>query len=150
MNLLDKLKSTNEHTVYFNKLDYDLLEEEHHASQYNQIKHNPFRPQVLDPQEQWRLISGYQGIYYVSNLGRVHKRSYSTLSRKSTLPVDITPKFKKNALEVTLTEPMSKLKTTILLSTLVGQAFVPNARNHNQFIHINGDPYDCRACNLKV
>lgn len=150
MTLLNTLKQTSEDSIYFDKLNYDLLEEEHHNQKWNNIKYKPLNVQVLSDTEEWRLISGYSSIYYVSNLGRVHKRSYCVESGRFTKPSDITPKIKKNALEVTLTDPMTKLKTTVLLSTLVGQAFVLNGKRNSHFIHINGNPYDCRASNLKM
>lgn len=91
--------------------------------------------------EIWRDIDGYDGLYQVSNLGRVKSFKYKT------------PRITKGAvgirgyLYVNLYRG-GKCKHAYV-HRLVAKAFIPNSDNKPQVNHINGDKSDNRVVNLE-
>lgn len=93
-------------------------------------------------QEQWRDIAGYNGMYQVSDLGRV--RSRKSGEWKVMMPV----KNSKCYLQVGLCKDGKKKQP--LVHRLVAQAFIQNSdESKTQINHINECKSDNRVSNLE-
>jgi hypothetical protein len=90
--------------------------------------------------EIWKDIEEYEGLYKVSNLGRIasykykHKKICSCNSKKA-YPI------------VTLCKNLTYKK--IRVHVLVAAAFIPNPENKKEVNHLNGIKTDNRVCNLE-
>ena len=94
--------------------------------------------------EIWRDIEGYEGLYQVSDQGRV--KSLERKGRKSERI--LKPSFNGfGYLLVTLCA--SGKKKTLTVHRLVCEAFHDNPENKPDANHINEDKTDNRACNLE-
>lgn len=91
--------------------------------------------------EIWKDVKGYEGLYQVSNIGKVKSLHYN----KEKILAD---RFdKKGYLSVRLFKNgKSKIFKT---HRLVAQAFIPNPINKEQVNHINGVKSDNRVENLE-
>ena len=81
--------------------------------------------------EEWKDIEGYEGMYQISNLGRV-----KSLSRKYS-PKEYIKKQKTQAngyLSVTLWK--NGIGQTLTVHRLVAKAFIPNPNNLSQVNHL--------------
>lgn len=95
--------------------------------------------------EVFKDIAGYEGLYQVSNLGRV-----KSLPRKRTINKEriLKPKLNKNGyLEVALCKNSQYKMWRV--HKLVANAFISNPENKSQINHINGRKEDNRAENLE-
>lgn len=92
--------------------------------------------------EIWKDIEGYEGLYQVSNLGRV-----KSLPRKGTFERIIMPGTKAGGYLCVALYKDGKVKY-YRVNRLVAEAFIPNPDNKPQCNHINEDVTDNRACNL--
>lgn len=81
--------------------------------------------------EEWRDITDYEGIYQVSNLGRV-KRFYQNGNQKI-----LKNTFNGNYLQVRLSK--NGIGKTYLIHILVANEFIPNPKNKPQVNHKNGN-----------
>lgn len=104
--------------------------------------------------EEWRPIVGYEGLYVVSNLGRVARLGYSnvTLTSHGTIGTFIYPPkilkqskwnsqkdLMKHGSYMTVTLGKGKERTRKHVHSLVAKAFIPNPNNYPHIDHINGD-----------
>ena len=113
---------------------------------------NPLRvfSQIELDNEEWRDIEGYEGMYQVSNLGRIkglprkvnNHTGYIQLKERYINGHPIT----KGYIQVLLSFPKRKLK---LIHVLVAKAFIPNSESYPQVNHINGIKSDNRVENLE-
>ena len=98
--------------------------------------------------EIWKDIPGYEGLYQVSNLGRVKSLSrivnYGGRKRKTTEKI-----LKQNISRRYNSVQFQKCGKTITVHRLVANAFISNPENKPQINHINGIRADNRAENLE-
>lgn len=101
----------------------------------------PFGLEDLDG-EIWKDIAGYEGLYQISNFGRV-KRTYrngnvkilkSWINRQGYLIVDLCKNSKRKHFPV---------------HRLVAQAFIPNPENKPEPNHEDGNKFNNHVSNLK-
>lgn len=104
-------------------------------------------------EEIWKDIAGYEGLYQVSNLGRVkslERKTYDTV-RKYTRKIEErilklrlgTPKY----YSVILTQ--KGIQKIFRVHVLVATAFIPNPNNYPVVNHKNGIKTDNRSENLE-
>lgn len=107
-------------------------------------------------EELWKPVTGYEGLYEVSNLGHV-KRTQSTVVSKNGVVKHIKSRLLKplrfdgagNYLGVTLSK--NGIQSRKSIHRLVAFAFVENP-NPSEFVevnHKNENKHDNRACNLE-
>lgn len=101
--------------------------------------------------EIWKDVPGYEGLYQVSNLGRVKglPRYVSNDKGQILLKERILKghKITKGYIQVEL--PSKDKRVLKLIHVLVAEAFIPNPNNYPQVNHINGLKDDNRAENLE-
>ena len=94
--------------------------------------------------EEWKDIPNYEGLYQVSNLGRVKSLNYLHTSKEQVLK---TGKDRHGYLQVNLYKN-GKMKT-FKVHRLVAIAFVFNPLNKPYINHIDCDPKNNNADNLE-
>lgn len=93
------------------------------------------------PNEIWRNIVGYEGLYQVSNFGRV--KSFNFNREKILRPSS----SQKGYLQVSLSKNGRKRNWRV--NILVAKAFIPNPENKTTVNHKNGNKSDNRVKNLE-
>ena len=94
--------------------------------------------------EIWKPVVGYEGLYEVSDLGRVKSLNYNHTKSEQILKAEIG---KNKGLRVFLWSNQQKQR--FLVHRLVAQAFIPNPDNLPEIDHINTDRTDNRVENLR-
>jgi len=103
--------------------------------------------------EEWRDIPGYNGLYCVSNLGRVkscgrYRANGSWWKEKIRKQSLIIRDKVRNGLSVDLYQ--NKKDKRFQVSMLVGMAFLRERKKNEVYAHFNKDPLDNRLENIKV
>lgn len=101
--------------------------------------------------EIWRPVKGYEGLYEVSNLGRVRSLARTCKSRggcrkpikERVLCSEVTAGY------VRVNLSMDGYMRHYLVHRLVAEAFIPNPENLPMINHINEDKTDNRVENLE-
>lgn len=91
--------------------------------------------------EEWRDIEGYEGLYQVSNLGRVRSLKFGkerVFGNSANNRGYIMCALRKN-----------KVRKTHEVHVLVAEAFIPNPNNYTVVHHKNHNPKDNRVENLE-
>ena len=107
--------------------------------------------------EIWRPIKGYEGLYEVSNMGRI--RSLPRMVRKQNGKMSLysgkilNPSTWKNGKQSGTTTGVTLWddgkRKTVMISRMVAIAFLPNPNNYKYVTHIDGNSYNNRADNLQ-
>lgn len=92
--------------------------------------------------EEWRDIAGYEGLYQVSNLGRVRSLNYRQTKRRKILK-SLNKEYKSVGL---YKDNKSKM---LAIHRLVAEAFIPNIDNLPCVNHIDKDKHNNNANNLE-
>ena len=95
-------------------------------------------------EEIWKDIVGYEGLYQVSNLGRVKSLNYKHSDKEKIRKLAID----KYGYPIVTLYNENKGKTHTI-HRLVAEAFIDNSNNNPCIDHINTDRTDNRVCNLK-
>ncbi|MBR1807189.1 MAG: NUMOD4 motif-containing HNH endonuclease [Selenomonadaceae bacterium] len=93
------------------------------------------------PDEQWRDVVGYEGLYQVSNRNRMKSFRYGVEKLHLTYP------NKDGYLKVGMTKDGKK--KSFIFHVLVAQAFVPNPDGKPEVNHIDGNKQNNRPENLE-
>lgn len=93
--------------------------------------------------EEWRAIEGYDGLYEVSNTGKVRSNNYMAKGKQK----EMKPWNNRGYLRVTLWKDGKKANK--LLHRLVAEAFIPNPENKPEVNHKNGNKLKCEVENLE-
>lgn len=101
--------------------------------------------------EEWRNIDGYEGLYQVSNLGRVRGLPIVTKfgARNKKIPYRIlTPTISKRGYYV-VTLHKNGVSKTCTVHRLIATAFIPNPDNKPYIDHIDTNRLNNDVCNLR-
>jgi len=93
--------------------------------------------------EIWKDIKGYEGIYEVSNLGRVRSIPRNGTINKTKI---LSPALIHGYYSLCLRNKNKKMHR---VSRLVAQAFIPNPENKPEVNHIDGNKKNNVVCNLE-
>ena len=91
-------------------------------------------------EEEWRPVKGYEGLYEVSNMGRVKSLHYGK-ERILRMP-DNSAGYRNVELE-------NKAPQRKLVHRLVAEAFIPNPMNLPVVNHLDGDKHNNCVSNLE-
>lgn len=113
----------------------------------------------MEDKEEWKDIVDYEGLYQVSNLGRVKRLPYYQIMPINGKRVDFPERILKQGKIVHKDRPNYKRMSVSLskngklhnkaVARLVAIHFVPNLDNKPEVHHLNDDPTDNRAINLQ-
>ena len=99
--------------------------------------------------EQWKPVKGFEGLYSVSNLGRIRTEARK-IERSDGLVRYLQAKVREVVLDsLTLTLTKDKKVYYNYIHRLVAESFVPNPQHHYFVEHIDGNKYNNKADNLR-
>ena len=102
--------------------------------------------------EIWKPIKDYEGLYEVSNLGKIKRLSKTIINykeREYIFEEKIMKPFKGNSGYLIIDLTKNKIRRKFLVHRLVAEAFIPNPENKPCVDHINTIREDNRAENLR-
>ena len=105
---------------------------------------SPFVFIMQNQEEIWKDVVGYEGLYQVSNLGRVKSLPKYHFNRTIILKKWID---KKGYEHISLSKNNNIKHKSV--HRLIAETFIPNPENKLEVDHINGIPSDNRVVNLR-
>lgn len=110
------------------------------------------------PNEIWKDIKEFEGLYQISNYGRVKRLGYWRVHENHNQYITFTSRYYINE-HILKTKSERYLRVELykssissslyLIHQLVAQAFIPNHDNKPVVDHKNNNTYDNRVCNLQ-
>lgn len=103
-------------------------------------------------EEIWKDIEGYEGLYQVSNIGRVkslsrlHKNRFSSYATKDTI---LKPRKNGHGYLTVALYDANRIRHDFRVNRLVANAFINNEKDCPVVMHINNIKTDNRVDNLK-
>ena len=99
--------------------------------------------------EIWKDIPNYEGLYQVSNLGRVKSILFrnNIIEKKQNKILNIHKSKRNGRMYVCLYK--NNIRKNCVVHRLVGNAFIPNPYNMPQINHIDGNPSNNKVENLE-
>ncbi len=101
---------------------------------------------VENPDEEWRSVLGWEGVYQVSNLGRVRQIGNGRSAVSGRI---CTGSLNAGYMNVAFSRPGQKLSIH-RVHRLVAEAFIGPIPNGYHVHHVNGNRTDNRVANLEV
>ena len=95
--------------------------------------------------EEWRDIEGYEGLYQVSNLGRVKSLNYRGCKGNTSI---LKPRLTKKGYETINLCKDGKVKN-VKIHRLVARTFIPNPNNYSQVNHKDENKTNNNVKNLE-
>jgi len=104
--------------------------------------------------EQWRDVIGYDGVYNVSNFGRVKSLSRWVSNGAGTQRL-VKERILKQTIDVRNEDAYVKLcyenkPKTLRVATIVGNAFIGERTDGLEYCHLNKNLLDNRASNIRL
>lgn len=96
-------------------------------------------------QEIWKDISGYEGYYQISNLGRLKRIK----SGRGTTANGVVNGYLNNQGYRRMRLSINDISKCIFAHRLVAEHFIPNPNNKKEVNHLNGNKDDNRVSNLE-
>ncbi|MDI1233197.1 MAG: NUMOD4 domain-containing protein [bacterium] len=119
----------------------------------------PWKDYILSdlPNEIWKECKDYEGIYLVSNLGRV-KSLKRIILKNNDRRLTISEKIKHQYFYIRNNVPNSAMVTlsneginnVIGVSILVGKTFLGDTKKNEIYCHLNKNPFDNRLSNISI
>lgn len=99
-------------------------------------------------EEIWKDIKGYEGLYQISNFGRVKSLKRKTLNSKCLYDKILNNRINHNGYFMIFLSKNKKIKG-FRINRLVAEAFLPNPNNKPQVNHKDGNKTNNRIDNLE-
>lgn len=100
--------------------------------------------EISEEGEEWRDVVGYEGLYQVSNLGRV-RSLWTDIRHKGKI---LTPRVDKKGYYTVCLHKNKQMRNRFI-HRLAAIAFIPNPNNYPEIDHIDGDKINNRLDNIR-